>query len=98
MIPDAFYTVLYKYDRDSKRWAGQFTSTELDGIQVIYPILDGRMEILGKDVVCEVEEDLALAFMQQVDVIKAHRTAMAQAATESRPQSLDVPEPESPAE
>ena len=89
MIPDAFYTVQYKYDRNAKRWAALFTSNEIDDLVVLYPVLDGRMTILGKSVECSVEEDLALAFMQQVDVIRLHQNKEAR-EKEAGP-GLDVP-------
>ena len=100
MIPDAFYVTTYQYDRKAMRWVAQFTSTELENCQVIYPILDGRMTITGKSVICDVEEDLALAFMNQVDVIRVHRDKLAadSAKAAAEAPALDVPAPEPPAE
>ena len=92
MIPSAFYTVQYTYDRAAKRWAARFTSTEHENIALVAPLRDSKVYIEGENVICDSEEDIALMFLQFVDVVAASRmeTAAKSQAPPAEP-ALDVP-------
>ena len=100
MIPSAFYDVKYHYDRQAKRWSALFTSLEHENIQLLAPLRDDMVHILGENVECDTEEDLALMFLQFVDVVSTSRVEAAKAAKEQEaqkpPEGLTLLAPESP--